>query len=72
MALAKAELGPIDLVVYSLASPVRTDPDSGEQFRSAIKPVGEVFHVKTLNVDKPEVHEVDLERTRRTKRPRRP
>ena len=61
VALAKAELGPIDLVVYSLASPVRTDPESGEQYRSAIKPVGEVFHVKTLNVDKPEVHEVDLE-----------
>lgn len=59
--LAKAELGPIDLVVYSLASPVRTDPESGETYRSAIKPVGETFHVKTLNVDKPEVHEVDLE-----------
>lgn len=59
--LAKAELGPIDLVVYSLASPVRTDPESGETYRSAIKPVGEVFHVKTLNTDKGEVHEVDLE-----------
>ncbi|MEE4301653.1 MAG: enoyl-ACP reductase FabV [Pseudomonadales bacterium] len=59
--LAKAELGPIDLVVYSLAAPVRTDPDSGETYRSAIKPVGEVFHVKSLNTDKGEVHEVDLE-----------
>jgi enoyl-[acyl-carrier protein] reductase/trans-2-enoyl-CoA reductase (NAD+) len=59
--IAKAEMGPIDLVVYSLASPVRTDPDTGETHRSAIKPVGDVFHVKTLNVDKPEVHEVDLE-----------
>jgi len=55
------EMGPIDLVVYSLAAPVRTDPDSGETYRSAIKPVGEVFHVKTLNVDKPEVHDADLE-----------
>lgn len=59
--LAKAELGPIDLVVYSLAAPVRTDPETGETYRSAIKPVGEVFHVKTLNTDKAEVHEVDLE-----------
>lgn len=57
----RSEMGPIDLVVYSLAAPVRTDPVSGETFRSAIKPVGEVFHVKTLNVDKPEVHETDLE-----------
>jgi len=57
----RADLGPIDLVVYSLASPVRTDPDTGEMYRSAIKPIGETFHVKTLNVDKGEVHEVDLE-----------
>ena len=58
---AKAELGPIDLVVYSLASPVRKDPDTGELWRSAIKPVGQVFDVKTLNVDKAEVHEASLE-----------
>lgn len=59
--LAKAEMGPIDLVVYSLASPVRKDPETGELHRSVIKPLGEAFHVKTLNVDKGEVHEVDLE-----------
>ncbi len=61
IALIKAEMGPIDLVVYSLASPVRKDPETGELHRSAIKPLGETFHVKTLNVDKAEVHEVDLE-----------
>lgn len=59
--IIKNEMGPIDLVVYSLASPVRKDPDTGELYRSAIKPLGETFHVKTLNVDKAEVHEVDLE-----------
>ncbi|TVS16037.1 MAG: trans-2-enoyl-CoA reductase family protein [Gammaproteobacteria bacterium] len=59
--IIKREMGPIDLVVYSLASPVRKDPDSGELYRSAIKPLGKTFHVKTLNVDKAEVHEVDLE-----------
>lgn len=59
--IIKAEMGPIDLVVYSLASPVRKDPDTGELYRSAIKPLGGTFHVKTLNVDKAEVHEVDLE-----------
>lgn len=59
--LIRSEIGAIDLVVYSLASPVRKDPDSGELHRSAIKPLGETFHVKTLNVDKAEVHEVDLE-----------
>lgn len=57
----REQMGPIDLVVYSLASPVRKDPETGETYRSAIKPLGETFHVKTLNVDKAEVHEVDLE-----------
>jgi enoyl-[acyl-carrier protein] reductase/trans-2-enoyl-CoA reductase (NAD+) len=40
----------IDLIVYSLASPVRTCPRTGIQYRSAIKPVGETFSGKTLNV----------------------
>ena len=33
----------IDLVVYSLAAPVRTDPATGETYRSVIKPIGEHF-----------------------------
>ena len=57
----KANYGPIDLLVYSLASPVRKHPKTGELVRSTIKPLGEVLHIKTLNVDKGEVHEVDLE-----------
>jgi len=44
----KAEMGPIDLLVYSLASPVRQHPHTGELHRSAIKPLGEVLHIKTL------------------------
>lgn len=54
-------LGEIDLFVYSLAAPVRQHPRSGVVYRSVIKPLGEAFHVKTLNQDKGEVHEVDLE-----------
>ena len=56
----KRDLGGIDLLVYSLASPVRTDPDSGVLYRSAIKPVGRTVHIKSLNVDKGVVHDVDL------------
>ncbi len=56
-----ADLGQIDLLVYSLASPVRQHPRTGELHRSSIKPLGESFHVKTLNVDKGVVHEVDLD-----------
>jgi len=57
----KNDLGQIDLLVYSLASPVRQHPRSGVLYRSAIKPIGEVYHVKTLNVDRGIVTEVDLE-----------
>ena len=57
----KADLGQIDLLVYSLASPVRQHPRTGVLYRSAIKPIGEVYHVKTLNVDRGVVTEVDLE-----------
>ena len=40
----------IDLIVYSLASPVRTCPKTGILYKSAIKPVGEPFSGKTLNM----------------------
>ncbi|MCR4626946.1 MAG: trans-2-enoyl-CoA reductase family protein [Treponema sp.] len=33
----------VDLVVYSLASPVRVDPDTKEMFKSVIKPIGKVY-----------------------------
>jgi enoyl-[acyl-carrier protein] reductase/trans-2-enoyl-CoA reductase (NAD+) len=57
----RADLGQIDLLVYSLASPVRSHPRTGVLHRSAIKPLGDPVHIKTLNVDKGEVHDVDLE-----------
>jgi enoyl-[acyl-carrier protein] reductase/trans-2-enoyl-CoA reductase (NAD+) len=59
--IIREEMGSIDLVIYSLASPVRQHPKTGELFRSAIKPLGEAVHIKSLNVDRGEVHEVDLE-----------
>lgn len=60
--IVKSEMGgSIDLVVYSLASPVRMHPRTGELHRSAIKPLGEALQIKTLNVDKGVVHEIDLE-----------
>lgn len=61
IAAVEADLGQIDLLVYSLASPVRQHPKSGTLYRSAIKPLGDAVHIKTLNVDRGEVHEVDLE-----------
>lgn len=48
--LAKSEgFEPFDLVVYSLASPVRTDPADGVQYRSVIKPIGQAHIAETLD-----------------------
>ena len=44
----KANYGPVDLLVYSLAPPIRVHPDTGERFRSAIKPLGENYEAQTL------------------------
>ena len=52
------EMGQFDLVVYSLASPRRTDPLDGETYRACLKPIGSVYKNKTLDTDKKEVKEV--------------
>lgn len=45
----KALLGQVDLVVYSLASGVRTDPKTGETYRSALKPIGGEYTAKSID-----------------------
>jgi enoyl-[acyl-carrier protein] reductase/trans-2-enoyl-CoA reductase (NAD+) len=47
--LIKQDLGQIDLVIYSLASPVRTHPKTGVTHRSVLKPLGGVFSNKTVD-----------------------
>lgn len=47
--LIKKDLGKIDLVVYSLASPVRTHPVTGVTHRSVLKPIGATFSNKTVD-----------------------
>jgi enoyl-[acyl-carrier protein] reductase/trans-2-enoyl-CoA reductase (NAD+) len=51
-ALAEAANIPpkIDLIIYSLASPVRTDPKDGVLYRSVIKPIGKVYSGKTVDM----------------------
>lgn len=51
-ALIKDKLGQVDLVVYSLAAPRRTDPTNGETYKSVLKPVGRSFSAKTVDTDK--------------------
>ncbi|MEO0510176.1 MAG: enoyl-ACP reductase FabV [Verrucomicrobiota bacterium] len=59
--MIKADLGQVDLVVYSLASPRRTDPETGETYKSCLKPIGPSFTNRTLNTDKSEVTEVSID-----------
>ncbi|MFN7343393.1 MAG: bifunctional NADH-specific enoyl-ACP reductase/trans-2-enoyl-CoA reductase, partial [bacterium] len=51
----------VDLVIYSLASPRRTDPKTGEVYKSVLKPIGEVYTNKTLNTGTGSVDEVTIE-----------
>ncbi|BFI96010.1 MAG: enoyl-[acyl-carrier-protein] reductase FabV [Rhodanobacter sp.] len=53
--------GPIDLVVYSLASPVRKLPGSGEVVRSALKTIGQPFTNTSVDTNKDTVIEATIE-----------
>ena len=57
----RENLGQVDLIVYSLASPVRTDPKTGTVYRSAIKPVGSPVTSKTLNTGTGEVSTIEVQ-----------
>jgi enoyl-[acyl-carrier protein] reductase / trans-2-enoyl-CoA reductase (NAD+) len=59
--LIKADLGQIDLIIYSLASPVRLHPTSGELYRSVLKPIGQKFTNKTVDFHTGKVTDVSIE-----------
>jgi enoyl-[acyl-carrier protein] reductase/trans-2-enoyl-CoA reductase (NAD+) len=57
----KQDLGQVDCVVYSLASPRRQHPRSGEVFKSVLKPIGQTYSNKNLNTTNGQVNEVTIE-----------
>ncbi|MET3183238.1 UNVERIFIED_ORG: enoyl-[acyl-carrier protein] reductase/trans-2-enoyl-CoA reductase (NAD+) [Variovorax guangxiensis] len=57
----RADLGQVDLVVYSLAAPRRTHPKTGEVFNSVLKPVGKAVTLRGLDTDSGTVKESVLE-----------
>ena len=59
--LIREDLGQIDLLVYSLASPVRKMPDSGETVRSALKPIGKPFRSTAIDTNRDEIIEAEVE-----------
>ncbi|WP_252107079.1 MULTISPECIES: enoyl-ACP reductase FabV [unclassified Halomonas] len=59
--LIKQDLGQVDLVVYSLASPVRKLPDTGELKRSSLKPIGETYRATAIDTNKDTIIEAEVE-----------
>ena len=61
VAALKADLGQVDLVVYSLASPRRTHPTTGAVHKSVLTPVGTTYTNKTVDTDKGIVSDITIE-----------
>ena len=59
--LIKADLGQVDLVIYSLASPVRVHPVTGVMHRSVLKPIGATYTNKTVDFHTGIVSEISIE-----------
>ena len=59
--LIKEDLGQIDMVVYSLASPVRKMPETGEVIRSSLKPIGETYTSTAVDTNKDTIIEASVE-----------
>lgn len=59
--LIKKDLGKVDLVIYSIASPRRTHPVTGEVFNSVLKPIGAPSTVKTVDFHSQQVAESTIE-----------
>lgn len=59
--LIKQDLGQVDCVIYSLASPRRTDPNTGESYSSVLKPIGKTYTNKTVNVMTGDVSDISIE-----------
>jgi enoyl-[acyl-carrier protein] reductase/trans-2-enoyl-CoA reductase (NAD+) len=61
IALIKEDLGQVDLVIYSLASPRRTHPKTGVTLSSVLKPIGAPFTASTVDTQKGTVTDITIE-----------
>jgi enoyl-[acyl-carrier protein] reductase/trans-2-enoyl-CoA reductase (NAD+) len=59
--ILQREMAPVDLVIYSLASPKRTHPRTGRVHNSALKPIGVAYTNKTIELDTQRVVTVTIE-----------
>ena len=61
IAAIKADLGQVDAVIYSLASPRRTHPSTGGVFKSVLKSIGDPYTAKNLNTTTGVVSPITIE-----------
>jgi enoyl-[acyl-carrier protein] reductase/trans-2-enoyl-CoA reductase (NAD+) len=61
IAAIKADMGQVDLVVYSLASPRRQHPVTGVVHNSTLKPIGSDAVQKGVNTDKEQIQDFHIE-----------
>ncbi len=59
--IIKEDLGSVDMVVYSLAAPVRKMPKTGEVVRSSLKPIGSAYTSTAIDTNKNEIITATLE-----------
>ena len=57
----RSRMAPVDLVIYSLAAPKRTDPRTGLVHNSVLKPVGQAYTNRTIELDSEKVVDVTLQ-----------
>jgi len=58
--ILKREMGPVDLVVYSLASPKRQHPRTGVVHNSVLKPIGKPYTNKTIDLATKKIQEITV------------
>src|SRR5487761_867160 len=58
--IARTEIGKIDLIIYSVAAPKRTDLQSGQTHNSVLKPIGAAYTNKTVDLDSEKVTEITI------------
>lgn len=59
--IIRKEMSPVDLVIYSLASPKRAVPQTGQVYNSVLKPIGQAFTNRTIELDSEKVVSVTLQ-----------
>ena len=61
IAALKARFGKLDCIVYSVATPKRTDPATGTTYTSTLKPIGPAYNSKTIDLDSDQIKPVTIQ-----------